>query len=97
MSSNTTSRPPSGPYETVTQAREDSADVYVSARLQPESNTLSRINEGLMLGALTEAGVSLGAYDRHIITWLAGWEPEVNQVITGLIQRAHAAGKAGAR
>jgi hypothetical protein len=83
---------PHGPYETHSAAMKDSADVYLTARLDSRSDTLSRINEGLLLGTLAAAGVSLGAYDRRIVGWLADWEPEVIQVIIGLIERTRAAG-----
>ncbi len=34
------------------------------------------------------AGVELGAYDRRIVAWLAGWEPQTCAVVAGLITRA---------
>lgn len=37
--------------------------------------------------------VRLGAYDRRIIGWLAGWEPPVVQVFAGLVDRAYQAGQ----
>jgi hypothetical protein len=37
------------------------------------------------------AGLDLGAYDRQIIGWLAGWEPATVAVLCGLISRARAA------
>jgi hypothetical protein len=40
------------------------------------------------------SGVQLGAYDKRIIDWLAGWEPSTVTVICGLIKRARAAGAA---
>ena len=39
------------------------------------------------------AGVELGAFDRRVLAWLSGWEPETAVVIAGLITRAHAAGR----
>jgi hypothetical protein len=53
--------------------------------------------------ACTEAAVTLGAYDRRTLLWLAGWEPATCALIAGLITRAHSsaagmrAGKATAR
>ena len=37
-----------------------------------------------------------GAYDHRILTWLAGWEPQICAVVAALITRAHAAGLARA-
>lgn len=48
-----------------------------------------------MTGACEQAGVELGAYDRSILQWLCGWEPETVQVVIGLVSRAHAAGPGG--
>lgn len=44
--------------------------------------------------ACDESGVELGAYDRRILTWLAGGEEGATQVVIGLIRRAYAAGRA---
>ena len=80
----------SGPYETEREAREaarqaagsDSPRVYVS----------SRANRAMLTGAVDSAGVQLGAWDKRIVDWLAGWEPETVAVVAGLITRAHEAG-----
>jgi hypothetical protein len=45
-------------------------------------------NARMLEDACTAAGVELGAYDRRIIAWLAGWEPQTVAVICGLISRA---------
>jgi hypothetical protein len=37
-------------------------------------------------------GVDLGAHDKRIIEWLAGWEPSTVAVVSGLITRARGAG-----
>ena len=37
-----------------------------------------------------------GAYGHRILTWLAGWEPQICAVVAALITRAHAAGLARA-
>ena len=42
---------------------------------------------------LHRGGVSLGAFDRTILAWLSGFEPETAAVIAGLITRAHQAGR----
>ena len=67
-----------GPYETIRQA-------YADIR------SIGRSDEALQLRlieACQDAGVRLGVYDRRILAWLAGWEPETVQVIAGLIRRA---------
>jgi hypothetical protein len=44
--------------------------------------------------ALLEAldGIELGAYDRRIVEWLAGWEISTVGTIASLLYRARAAG-----
>jgi hypothetical protein len=37
---------------------------------------------------LGKAGVELGAYDRRIVDWLAGWDYPTVATITSLIRRA---------
>jgi hypothetical protein len=44
--------------------------------------------------ACTAAGVTLGAFDERILTWLASWEPATTQVIVGIIHRAACAEEA---
>lgn len=41
-----------------------------------------------MLSACEKAGVGLGAYDRRIIIWLAGFEPQAAAAVAGIIVRA---------
>jgi len=48
---------------------------------------LGEHNRRMLLGAAELAGVELGEYDRRIIEWLAGWEPQTCAVIAGLITR----------
>lgn len=47
-----------------------------------------------LLDVCEQSGVELGAFDRRILSWLAGFEAETVQVIADLIVRAHEAGKA---
>lgn len=47
-----------------------------------------------LLAACDAAGVELGAFDRRILTWLAGYEAASVQVVIGLINRTYAAGRA---
>jgi hypothetical protein len=44
--------------------------------------------ERMMLDACEAAGVGLGAYDRRILHWIAGFEPQTCAVIAGIIRRA---------
>ncbi len=50
---------------------------------RPESEQAEVLAE-----ALQAAGVELGAYDRYMIEWLAGWEWSTVATITSWIQRA---------
>lgn len=80
-----------GPYGTDSEAMRDAAHVHQAYRVSYERGLMDRINEGMLLGALREAGVELGAYDRRIVGWMSDWEPHVVQVLIGWIERAHAA------
>lgn len=42
-----------------------------------------------LTAACEAAGVKLGAFDRRILGWLCGWEPETVQVVIGIISRAN--------
>jgi hypothetical protein len=43
------------------------------------------------------AGIELGAWDRRIVEWLAGWDACTVLTVPSLIARARAAGPAGSR
>ena len=43
------------------------------------------------------AGIELGAWDRQIVQWLAGWDTCTALTVASLIARARAAGPAGPR
>lgn len=45
-------------------------------------------NELALLEACAAAGVHLGAYDRRVLAWLSGWEPQTVAVVVGIILRA---------
>jgi hypothetical protein len=77
-----------GPYETSDQAAGAVRDVYEAMRLGVRG-TMGRANLDRLTSACATAGVELGAYDRRIVEWLAGWEPETVAVIAGLILRAN--------
>lgn len=80
-----------GPYETDREAGEDARPVYGAMRTGPVGS-MAAANERKLVDACREAGVELGAYDRRIITWLAGWDPETVQVVVGIVSRARRGG-----
>ena len=73
-----------GPYETERQALDDCRAVYDAKHANPGQM------QALNWAALEDAcrGVELGEYDRRIIAWLAGSEPQVCQVIAEIVRRA---------
>ncbi|HUK73793.1 MAG TPA: hypothetical protein VLW50_34460 [Streptosporangiaceae bacterium] len=83
----------SGPFETEQQARELPAvrAVHEACAAAPGVGRMAPHNKQMLEDACTDAGVAAGAYDRRILAWLAGWEPQTCAVIAGLITRAHAA------
>ena len=84
-----------GPYATNAEAMVDARPVYDAYRATYERGLMDRTNAERLAVALATARVELGAYDERIMVWLAGWEPEVVQVVIGWIERA-AAGRVGA-
>ena len=87
----TDQRPAHGPYGSAAQALCDADHVYAANRAAGRPRGLvDRINEGLILGALREAGAELGAFDREIAGWLAEWEPAAVQAVIAWVERARA-------
>lgn len=76
-----------GPYETERQARDDCRDIYHLMRHGAVGASTAELRRRL-LNACEDAGVDLGEYDRRILEWLTGWEPETVQVLVGIIRRA---------
>ena len=89
----------SGPFETERQAAELSEvrAIYEAMHASKRRGVMGERSRQLLDEACTAAGVELGAYDKVILDWLAGWTPEICAVVAGLISRAHAAGQDGAR
>ncbi len=85
-----------GPFDSEQQARELPAvrAVYDAFDRDPGVGKTAPHNLRLLLDALAEAGVYVGAYDIQIAQWVAGWEPQTVAVIAGWVQRA---GQAAAR
>jgi hypothetical protein len=80
-----------GPFETEREARELPAvqAIYAAFRADPGVGRMAPDTHKMLIGACVAAGVELGAYDRRILLWLSGWEPQTCAVIAGLISRAH--------
>ena len=87
MSTTTTA---SVPLETERQARELPAvrAVYEAFRAAPGVGRMQPRNLAMLDEAAPPPASTLGAYDRRILAWLAGWEPQTCAVIAGLITRA---------
>jgi hypothetical protein len=79
-----------GPYDTERQARETPAAraVYEAFSADPGAGKMAPHNLRMLLDAIQDAGVHIGAYDVRILEWLAGYEPATCAVIAGLITRA---------
>ena len=88
----------SGPFETEQQVRELPAvqAIYRAFRADPGPGRMAPHTHQMLIGACVAASVELGAFDRRILLWMSGWEPETCAVIAGLISRAHDAGVARA-
>ena len=84
------------PFDTEAQARESAAmqQTYAAFRADPGMGRMAPHTSAMMVDACVMAGVELGAFDRRVLAWLSGWEPETAVAIAGLITRAHAAGRA---
>ncbi|MDL4815454.1 DUF6907 domain-containing protein [Actinomadura opuntiae] len=74
-----------GPYEDEQQAADTVREAYGDVT---DLGTMGRFNKARLNAACMAAGVRLGAHDRRILAWLAGWEPETVAVVVGLVARA---------
>ena len=86
-----------GPFETEREAREVPAvrAVYDAFDAAPGVGKMAPHNYLMLVRACEAAGTDLGSassYDRQILAWLSGWEPQTCAVIAGLISRANLAG-----
>jgi hypothetical protein len=92
----------SGPYETGRDAFEDARVLREAvaaanpggARTPDMTAAIAKARIRYVRGVLEVCGVELGAYDRRIAEWVAAWDIETVQTITGWVERAHAAGMA---
>lgn len=84
-----------GPFATAAQARDLPAvraiwDRWRVAYPRPGAGRALRAEgAGLIEAACEQAGVVIGAHDRQLINWLAGFGPEYCAVFAGLISRAN--------
>jgi hypothetical protein len=79
-----------GPFESEQEARDLPAvqAVYEAFRADPGTGKMAPHNLAMLQDAAATAGVQLGAYDRRILAWLAGFEPQTCAVVAALITRA---------
>jgi hypothetical protein len=79
-----------GPYDAEAQAQAEPAvqAVFAAARESARRGVLGEGTRRLLRSALDAAGVDLGAYDRAIVDWLAGYEPATVAVIASWVSRA---------
>lgn len=83
-------REPLGPFETEQEAVGSHAvrAIYDAMRAAPGSGVMAGRGHQLLEKACEAADVEVGTYDRRILVWLAGFEPQAGAVIAGLIARA---------
>ncbi len=83
-----------GPFESESQVRELPAmramwERWRAAYPRPEASAeLHAAAAALIESACERSGVAIGAYDRRLINWLAGFDPDYCAVFAGLISRA---------
>jgi hypothetical protein len=81
-----------GPYESGREARATVAHIYQAGHASTRRGVMAEENYLMLFRACEAAGIDLGSptsYDRRILAWLAGFEPETCAVVVGLIARAH--------
>ena len=83
-----------GPIETEREALGLPAvrDIFAAFDRDPGVGKMAPHTHKMLISACVAAGVELGDYDRRILLWLAGFEPQACAVVAGLIGRAHDAG-----
>jgi hypothetical protein len=78
------------PFESESQALATPAIQAVYRAYDVGTTSLRDAAADLLLSACEKAGVTLGAYDRRILVWLAGFEPQAATAVAGVIVRAAA-------
>jgi hypothetical protein len=89
----------SGPLETEQQARAlpEVQAVYAGFRKltgQVIVGGMDAPNLAMLEDACSRSGVVTGAFERRILAWLAGYEPETVAVVVRLVEGAYEAGRA---
>ena len=79
-----------GPFESESQTLATPAVRAVYGAYEAGITSLRDGAADLLLSACEQAGVTLGAYDRRILVWLAGFEPQAATAFAGVIVRAAA-------
>jgi len=79
-----------GPFESESQALAAPAVRAVYRAYDAGTTSLHDGAADLLLSACERAKVTLGAYDRRILLWLAGFEPQAAVAVAGVIVRAAA-------
>lgn len=64
--------------------------IYEAMRASHPPGSARLANQAMLDGALSAAGVKMGAYDHRILMWVSQYEAQVCAVIAGFIQRAAA-------
>lgn len=90
-----------GPYETARDAFEDARALRETVAAADPGGDMTqaviaaraKARVQYLRGVLEVCGVEVGAYDRRIAEWVASWDLETIQVITGWVERARAAGQ----
>jgi hypothetical protein len=83
-----------GPYESRDGARRAPEVAAAYDRFAgDQSGGLATAGLAMLLGACEDAGVTLGAFDQRILTWLAGFDIEASAAVAGIIRRAAEGGK----
>lgn len=77
-----------GPFESESEALAVPAVRAVYRAYDAGTTSLHDGAADLLLSACEQAGVTLGAYDRSILVWLAGFEPQAAAAVAGIITRA---------
>ena len=79
-----------GPFESEDQARTTAAVRAIYEAYRAGITSLHDGSADLLLSACEQAEVTLGAYDRRILFWLAMFEPQAAAAVAGIIIRATA-------
>ena len=85
-----------GPFSTEAEARQlpEVQGVYRKFGADPGQGRMAPHVMNMLTAACAAADVELGAFDKRVLQWLSGWEPETAAVVAALVIRSHAAGVA---